>query len=155
MLWKIKTKAEDNIAPNKTILACLELRKIIEEQNIKRKAEKINQKDPISNAVPKKETWEAFEKKAERKNIKTTPPPPNKHTDLGKLILPSKNRAIAQKIMQRVSPITKSNPLEISIGIFVKGKKKTGNNTTTKKSDRNESRSNIFVYISSLYYSLI
>ena len=102
-----------------------------------------------------KETWEAFEKKAERKNIKTTPPPPNKHTDLGKLILPSKNRAIAQKIMQRVSPITKSNPLEISIGIFVKGKKKTGNNTTTKKSDRNESRSNIFVYISSLYYSLI
>jgi len=38
-------------------------------------------------------------------------------------------------------------PFEVSIGIFVKGKQKTGNNTITKNNDKNESLSNIFEYI--------
>jgi len=97
--------------------------------------------------VPKKDTPEALEKRAESKNAKTTPPPPNKERDLGKLILPSKNRAKPQQMIQTASPTTKSRPLEVSIGMLVKGKKKSGNNTMTKKSDKNESLSNIFVRI--------
>jgi hypothetical protein len=45
---------------------------------------------------------------------------------------------------QRVRPTTKSNPLEVSTGIFVKGKQKTGNNTTTRYNAQKESLSNIF-----------
>ena len=59
-------------------------------------------------------------------------------------------------MIERVSPTTKSNPLEMVIGILVKGKKKSGNNIITKKSDKNESLLNIFVYIiNTLYYALI
>ena len=93
--------------------------------------------------VPKKDTSETLEKRAERKIAMTTPNPANKHLDLGKLIFPSKNLAKLQKIIHRVSPITKSNPLEVSIGILVKGKKKNGSNTTTKNNDKKESLLNI------------
>ena len=51
---------------------------------------------------------------------------------------------MAQKIMQRASPTTKSKPLEVSTGILAKGKQKRGSNTTTKNSDKKESLSNIF-----------
>ena len=64
--------------------------------------------------------------------------------------MPSESLAKAQKIKESASPKTKSNPLEVSIGILVKGKKKTGNNIITKNSDKNESLSNIFEYISFL-----
>ena len=83
------------------------------------------------------------------------PNPDTNSQDFGKIILPSINLAITQKTTQATSPNTKSNPLEVSIGILVKGKKKTGNNTMTKKSAKNESRSNIFVLIILLYYALI
>lgn len=75
------------------------------------------------------------------------PKPDTNNHDLGKTILPSENLAIAQKTMEATSPKTKSKPLEVSTGIFVKGKKKNGNNTTTKNNDKNESLSNIFILI--------
>ena len=111
--------------------------------SIKRKAQKINQKLPTSNIVPKKDACEAFENKAERKTATTTPPPEIRKADLGKTILPSKNRARHQKITHKDRPKTTNNPLEVSIGKLVKGKKKTGNNTMTKKSDKKENLSNI------------
>lgn len=72
------------------------------------------------------------------------PKPDAKSHDLGKTILPSENLAMAQKTTDSASPKTKSNPLEVSTGIFVKGKKKSGNNTITKNNDQKESLSNIF-----------
>lgn len=79
------------------------------------------------------------------------PNPDTNNQDLEKIIRPSKNRAIAQKTTQAASPRTKSRPLEISTGISVKGKKKNGNNTITRKSDENESLSNMFERINPLY----
>ncbi|OGI66569.1 hypothetical protein A2823_00425 [Candidatus Nomurabacteria bacterium RIFCSPHIGHO2_01_FULL_41_91] len=147
-LWKIKTKAEDNIIPSKTIFARLGVLKIIEEKSIKTKAERINQKDPISNMVPNKDTCDVPEKRAESRNTKVMPNPDTNNQDLGKTIRPSENRAIAQKTTETASPKTKSRPFEVSTGILVKGKQKIGNNTTTKNSDKNESLSNIFECIS-------
>ena len=135
------------MAPNRTILAFLGFPKIIEDNSIKRKAEKINQKVPMSNIVPKKDTSETFEKRAERKKAKTTPPPPHKHKDLGKIILPAKKREIAWAITQTVSPATKRKPFPVSIEIEVPGRKKNGNNIMIKKSDKNETLSNIFARI--------
>ena len=54
---------------------------------------------------------------------------------------------MAQKTTEITRPTTKSKPLEVSTGIFVKGKQKTGNKTTTKNNDKNESLSNMFVCI--------
>ena len=124
---------------------------MMEDINIKRKPERINQKVPTSNIVPKKDTGEVFEKKADKKKAKTPPIPPNKETDLGRLIFPSKNRAKPQQMIQTASPTTKSNPFEVSIGILVKGRKKSGNNTMTKNSAQNENLSNIFVFIDAYY----
>ena len=107
----------------------------------------------MSNIVPKKDTCETFTNKAERKNTKIIPPPPNKNTDLGKFIFPSKNLAKPQKMTERTNPTTKSAPLEITTGILVKGKKKNGNNVTIKKSDKTDSLSNIFERIGLLYYN--
>ena len=83
------------------------------------------------------------------------PNPDTNSQDFGKIILPLINLAITQKTTQATSPNTKSNPLEVSIGILVKGKKKNGNNTITKNNDTNEIVSNIFKRINSLYYILI
>ena len=98
----------------------------------------------MSNMVPKKDPCTAFEKRAERKTANTTPAPPNKHADFGKLIVPSKNLAIAQKITHKASPTTRSTPLAISTEILVKGKKKNGINTITKKRETRDSLSNVF-----------
>lgn len=76
------------------------------------------------------------------------PNPDSKSQDFGKIILPSENLAIAQKTTQAASPKTKRNPLAVSMGILVKGKKKKGNRTITKDNDKNESLSNIFERIS-------
>ena len=146
-IWKTKTMAAENTVPSKTILALLESLKTIEDINIKIKPEKMNQKVPMSNIVPKNEAWRAPEKMAERKTANTMPRPPSKQADRGKVILPSENRAMAQEIMEMVNPTTKSNPFEISTGTLVKGKKKTGNNTIIKNSDKNEMRSKIFELI--------
>lgn len=40
-VWKIRTKAEDNITPNKSIFACLGFLKTTEDISIKRKPAKI------------------------------------------------------------------------------------------------------------------
>jgi len=135
------------MVPNKSTFALLGSRKIMEDISIKRKPAKINQKVPTSNIMPKRETCEVPEKRAESKNTKTTPSPPNKDADLGTTILPSKNLDIAQKITDRVNPTTKSSPLEISIGILEKGKKKIGNSIITKKSDIKESLLNMLVFM--------
>ena len=76
------------------------------------------------------------------------PKPETSNHDLGKTILPSINLAMAQKIMDKVRPKTKSKPFDVSTGKFVKGKLKIGNKTTTKNNDKNESLSNIFERIS-------
>jgi len=94
--------------------------------------------------MPKNETFEAGEKSAERRKAKTMPKPETKSQDLGKIIFPSEKRAAVQKIIETASPATKSNPFEVSIGILVKGRKKTGNKTMTAKSDQKEILSNIF-----------
>jgi hypothetical protein len=122
----------------------LGVRKTTEDISIKTKPEKINQKLPMSNMVPNKDTWGFLEKRAERRKAKAIPNPDTNNQDLGKIILTSENLAIAQKTMQAASPKTKSSPLEVSTGILVKGKEKRGNNTTTKNNDKKESLSNIF-----------
>ena len=66
----------------------------------------------------------------------TIPAPINR--DLGKTILPSINLAIAQKIMEAVSPKTKSKPFEVSIAIFVKGIQNRGSNIITKNIDKKD-----------------
>ena len=66
--------------------------------------------------------------------------------------MPSINRAIAQKMIQAARPTTKSNPLEISIGKFVKGKQKIGNKTTTKNNDTKDNLSNMFELFMKLLY---
>jgi hypothetical protein len=88
------------------------------------------------------------EKTDESRKARTTPNPETKSQDLGKIISPSENLAMAQKITQANNPTTRSNPLEVSTGILVKGKQKTGKSTTTKNNDKNESLSNMFERIS-------
>ena len=105
--------------------------------------------------MPNKDALDAPEKIAERKKTKTMPAPESKHIDLGKLILPSDNRANIQKITDTISPITKNKPLPVSIETLVKGKKKTGNNITTKKSDKKEILSKMFEYMFIHYTILI
>jgi hypothetical protein len=155
MLWKTKTRAEDNIETSKTIFACLGVRKIVADISIKTKPAKINQKLPISNIVPNKETSELEERSAERRKIRATPKPETNNQDFGKIIFPSINLAIAQKIIQAVNPKTKSKPFEVSTGKLVKGKQKNGNKTTTMNNDRDDNLSNIFERIRRLYYILI
>lgn len=111
---------------------------------MRRKAENINQKVPTSNIMPKKDIFDALENIAEIKNASTIPRPATKSRDFGRTIFPSENLAAAQKIMEIVRPTTSKSPLEVSMGIFTKGKKKIGNNTTTKKSDQKEILSKMF-----------
>jgi hypothetical protein len=65
-------------------------------------------------------------------------------------MLPSENLAMAQKITDIARPTTKSIPLEISIGILVKGKQKSGDRTITKNNDQKEILSNILEFINFL-----
>ena len=67
---------------------------------------------------------------------------------MGKVIFPSMNLPIAQKTMHTVRPKTSKSPLEVSVGMLVKGKQKIGNNTMTKNNTKNESLSKIFERIS-------
>ena len=94
--------------------------------------------------MPKRETLEAEENNADKRKTTTIPKPETKSQDFGKEILPSENRAIAQKIIEIDKPIIKRSPLEVSAGIFVKGKKKIGNKTINTKSDQKEILSKIF-----------
>ena len=103
--------------------------------------------------MPKRDICEAEEKKVEIRNTKRTPKPESKSQDFGILIFPSENRAAIQKMIEITRPTTKSRPLDVSIGIWVKGKKKIGNNTITKKSDQKEILSKIFDNI--LFFSTI
>jgi hypothetical protein len=120
----------------------------MEDISIRMKPEKINQKLPISNIVPKKDTCIFAEKTDDRSKTKTTPSPERSSQDFGKTISPSENLAMAQKITEITSPTTKSNPLEVSTGILVKGKQKRGKSTITKNNDKNESLSDMFERIS-------
>lgn len=104
--------------------------------NIKKAA--IDQKEPISNIVPKNETPLAEEKNAERKNTTTMAKPEDKTQDRGTVIFPSENLAMVQKIIEITKPTTRRNPLDVSTEILVNGKKKTGNNTITKNKETKE-----------------
>jgi hypothetical protein len=97
--------------------------------------------------VPNKDISGFGDNTAERKKTKTMPKPDKSKGDFGKEIFPSKNLAIAQKTKHKVSPTTKSSPLEVSIGMFVKGKQKRGNKTTTSNNHKNDSLSNNFEFI--------
>jgi hypothetical protein len=101
----------------------------------------------MSNIVPKRDISLGEDISAENKNTRTMPSPEAKSQDFGIFIFPSKNLAIDQKIKVSARPIVKSKPLEVSTGMFVKGKTKRGNNTSTKNNDKNESLSNIFEFI--------
>ncbi|MDP2789188.1 MAG: hypothetical protein Q8O46_04055 [bacterium] len=147
--------AEDIIIPRRISLACLLFWTTTEDTSIKRKLEKTNQKVPTSKIVPKKDQFTAGEKILERRNATTIPKPDNKHRDFGKLIFPSKNLAIIQKIIETASPTTKNKLFEISTGIFVNGKKKAGNNIITKKRKANEILLKIFDIISCCHYTII
>jgi hypothetical protein len=107
----------------------------MEDINIKTKAEKINQKEPISNMVPNKETCGLLENKDESRNTKTIANPDKINLDLGKTTLPSINLAIVQKIIQATRPTTNNRPLEVSTGMLLKGRKKSGNKTITADSE--------------------
>src|SRR3989344_542944 len=147
-VWKTKTIAEDNITPSRTTFAFSLVLKTMEDISIRIKPEKINQKLPTSNIVPNRDTCGLGEKTDERRKAKTIPSPEAKSQDLGKIISPSENLAIAQKITQKTSPATNNKPFPVSTGILVKGKQKTGKSTTTKNNDKNESLSNMFERIS-------
>ena len=86
----------------------------------------------------------AEENRAESKTVRTIPKPDTRSQDFGKEIFPSEKRAAVQKIIEIDKPIIKKSPLEVSAGIFVKGKKKIGNKTITTKSDQKEILSKIF-----------
>ena len=75
------------------------------------------------------------------------PNPDTTNHDLGKIIFPSENLAIAQNITDATSPKINNNPFEVSIGILVKGKQKSGNKTITKNNAQNEILSNILELI--------
>ena len=94
--------------------------------------------------MPKKEIFKTGENKADKKNDMTMPKPATKSQDFGNFIFPSEKRAAVQKIIDTDKPITNNKLLEISTGILVKGKKKTGNKTMTTKSDQKEILSKIF-----------
>ena len=143
-VWNKSKTAEDAIIPNKTILDFFSSLKIIADMSIKRKAPNINQKVPTSSIVPKKETFKAGESNAESKNTKTTPKPESKILDRGRVIFPSERRAAVQKTIDTASPATKRNPFEVSIGSFVKGKKKIGNRAMTANNAQKEILSKIF-----------
>jgi len=120
--WKTRTSADDNIVPKRTVFASLGVRRIIEHISISKKAEKMNQKLPISNNVPNKDTWGFVDTSAEIKKANVMPKPERMRGDFGITTLPSKNLAIAQNIIEVASPKTSKRPLEVSIGILVKGK---------------------------------
>jgi len=94
--------------------------------------------------VPKKDTFIVEENKEDKRKAKRIPRPAIKNQDFGKIIFPSINLAIIQKIKEIDKPTIKSNPFDISTGIFVNGKKKSGNNTITINRDQNEILSNLF-----------
>ncbi len=99
---------------------------------------------PISSIVPKRDTAGAEENKADAKNTTNIIKAARSRRDLGKLIFPSENLAAIQKIIETASPITNNKPFEVSTGICVKGKKKTGRSTITAKSDQKEILSKTF-----------
>ena len=101
----------------------------------------------MSNIVPNKETSGFEESRADKRKTVAMPAPETKSQDLGKIIFPSIKRAIAQNITPNERPITKSKPLDISTGIFVKGRQKIGNNITTRKTDRKENLSKLLEFI--------
>lgn len=137
--------------PNKNICAFFLSFTITEDKNISKNATNINQKVPRSKIVPKKDVWGAEENEAESKNTKTTASPERITGDRGRLIFPSENLATAQKITETAKPPTKSSPLEVSTGILVKGKKKTGNKITTTDKEIKETLSKIFDHIKCVY----
>ncbi len=103
--------------------------------NIRRNAANINQKDPISKIMPKKDIAEEEEKKAESNVANTTPTADKITAERGILTLPSENLATAQKITAIDRPTTRRRPLEVSSGMSVKGKKKSGNSTIVRNKE--------------------
>jgi hypothetical protein len=98
----------------------------------------------LSSIVPKKAILFTGENKAESRKTTITNKEVKKKGVFGRTILPSEKRAAVQKIKDKESPKTKSKPLDVSIGILIKGKKKTGNKTTTKKRHQKEILSKVF-----------
>ena len=117
---------------------------MIPENNINTKPEKINQKVPVSNIIPKKDGEDGEDKIEESKTASTIPKPPHKIGDFGINTFPSENLAADQNITETARPITKSKLFEVSTGIRVNGKKKTGSNTITRDKATKEIRSKIF-----------
>src|SRR3989344_8625610 len=143
-LWKISRSIDEKITPHKSMCACFSERTLSATRDISMKPANTNQKLPVSNITPKRDTGGLAESKAEAKDTSITTSPDNRSQDLGIRILPSTNLPIAHSTAQIASPRTKTRPLEISIGISVKGRQKTGNRATIRNNDKNASRSNMF-----------
>ena len=132
------------IKPRKRTWALLVSRTTTADISIRTKQASINQKVPTSNIAPKRDVLIVGEKRVESKNAKTMPRPDHNNRDLGTFIFPSKNRAMVQKIIEITSPTTKSKPLEISVGMLVKGRKKAGKSTIIIKTEIKQILSKIF-----------
>ena len=118
--------------------------KIKDEKNISKNADSIKKKELVSKIVPKKEKPAALEKILDRSITNKTIELDQKIHDFGIVIFLSKNLAIAQKIIETERPKTKIKLLEISTGIFVKGKKKNGREIIVTNSDQKDILSKIF-----------
>src|SRR3989344_7950192 len=147
-IWKHTTTAEVRRIPESIFLACRGSHKTIEDNAKRINAASMNQNDPTSNIMPKKDIPRAEENIAENKNTKTTPNPERRKRERGSTILPSENRAAIQKITAIDSPTMRISPLAAPMGILVKGIKTTGSRTIVKKRDQKEILSKVFDHIS-------
>lgn len=91
---------------------------------------------------------------AETKVTTTTKRPASNRGDLGIVIFPSENLAIAQNIIATDSPTTRRRVLDASIETRVKGIKNKGRRVIVQNKDQKEILSNIFDHIVKKNYLL-
>ena len=88
--------------------------------------------------MPNIEKLKSDEKILDNNVTKITIPPDHNTQDFGKTIFPSKNLAMAQKIIETARPKTRIKSLEISVGNLVKGKKKKGREIIVTNKDQKD-----------------
>ena len=143
-IWKTIAKVAEIISPKKTALVFLEFLKIREDIINRMKEAKTNQNVPTSSIIPNIDIFGEEESREDANETRIIAIPERNNFDLGKTILPSKNRATVQDMTETANPTTTISHFDVSIGILVNGKKKTGNNTTTTNNDQNEILSKVF-----------
>lgn len=104
----------------------------------------MNQNVPVSNIIPNIEISAPPDNKDETKKTSVTTAPESSTQDFGITISPSENRAAAHAITVIAKPTTSKRFFAFSIGMPVKGRKKSGKITITLNSDQNEILSKMF-----------